>query len=133
MKTIQDKILAKQYPSRGVAAAVVRRSDISPQARNKLLALVEQAYAQKPAPVEIDGIGREVTNRDPVDVTIVQPPMRRIDLVSKYPITAAEAAAKLDQQLLKIAFQLLGLCIEHKLSREEMCKRLEVRLMAGMG
>lgn len=39
----------------------------------------------------------------------------------------------LDQQLLRIAFQLLNLCIEHKLTRAEIYKRLDDRLQAGVG
>jgi hypothetical protein len=106
MKTIEEKIKAKQYSKQGIASAVVKRADISARERNRLLELVASVYTEPAA-----------TDSNPE---------------SRAPLST-KASRKLDDQLLRISFQLLGLCLEHKLSRKEIYKRLEARLMAGMG
>ncbi len=111
---IEEKIKSKQYPSIGVASAVVKRADISTRERNRLLELVARAYRFEP-------------DADPAEIPGVDPPFTAKNNWRPEPLS------DLDQKLLQIAFQLLGLCIEHKMSREEMYKRLEARLMAGMG
>lgn len=111
---VEEKIKAKTYPRLGVARAVVKRASFTRADKARLLELAEKTY--KPAEQQSD----HEPNK-----------LRSIDFVSAYPPEVTDS--RLDQQLLLIAFKLLGLCIEHKLQREEVYKRLEERLKAGMG
>lgn len=119
MTEIEQKIRARAYKTKSVAGAVVKRADISPQKRNKLLALVEESYHEFAAEIEPQDAD-ELDDEDKQDVTIVQPP--------KF----MNGDKALDDKLLKISFNLLILCVEYKLSRKEIYKRLHDRLMAGI-
>lgn len=93
MKAIEEKIRNKQYSTLSIANAVVKRADISPQARNKLLELADKVYNAKPQP-----------DHDPLP---------------------SDTIPKLDAALMRISYQLLVLCVEHKISRDEIHKKLE--------
>lgn len=119
---VEQKIKAKVYPRLGVATAVVNRAGFTRADKARLVELANHVYTKPAEPVLNGGriepiVVLKSAHLDGTRLSVNPPTLDQL----------------LDQKLLLIAFQLLGLCVEYKMSREDMYARLEARLKAGMG
>lgn len=158
---VEQKIMARVYPRHGVAKAVIKRGKFSKATKTKLLELAEKAYAvqeeQPDADTLVDSAVKHIDTVSAYPVIgdehfygagsaaakLLREPMihheravvsdREVDSDWSARVNAKLSEDKLERQLLRIAFNLLGLCVEYKLSREEIYARLDKTLRAGMG